>query len=453
MKKRVSPNGTGVMPWPSRPLVSRSLAAMAVMMVGACSSHVIEDVDYTVYRHPNQSFEKLNFLGVSLIKGITPRVTNMLVDMIETCGHYPQVNKIDAAIAAQKTDRREVAQELSERLKGIQDGRYVHGLLAVEVVSNKQKSWKKNATLVTLKDLKDHEWLDSYGNAGHPANPLFGQEAIAPKRVTSSKRVPVTGARQEIVVRYVLYNKIQDKVVLDKKTSITSAVTHYSKKAALKAKPVSRLLFEQLFRRIVRDVCPEVAKVERQLVSAKTASEPARLTQMGIELAEDEQWEKAADEWRKAVLVDKGHAPALHNLGVYYERSGQIPLAMEEFSKARVAKKKNPAKALFVPDQYDTSLSLFRPSFGTEDIEPRIYTVSGSNWITILGGDFETGDVLNVYRSRKMAKAPDFRVLGMDLLEVGRIRVLKTQGEFTLARMLEFLEPFRIESGDLIMAR
>jgi tetratricopeptide (TPR) repeat protein len=210
-------------------------------------------------------------------------------------------------------------------------------------------------------------------------------------------------------------------------------------------------LTRQLISRVTSAACPKITDATRQLYAKGDKSSPAdNLIAGGIKLIDNEmKWEEAADMWRKAVLMDKKSAYAYHNLGVYYERGGNIPAAMEEFMKA-----KQVGARYYEARQYDRSLTIFRPDVSPLSLEPRIHTVSGAGWVSIHGGaatSFIVGREYPVYRLRRMSSDQNNQMDGLAINEVGWIKVVKHEAPFILARITQFIEPLQIESGDVVI--
>jgi tetratricopeptide (TPR) repeat protein len=438
-------------------MLSRLARAALITALGAslaCAGHVEEEVAFDVYRSPTAGFEKVGFLGIARPKGEAGKYQGDLVSQVRRCGQYQKTNALAKVFKLPTGDKDAVVKKLKSDIEAYQDSRYVHAVLLVDSVKREVERKTVATRFVHLKDRLDHRWTDSYGTAGTPAHPLYGVEEISPVTVATAKKIGQKQTRITLGVRYVLYNKLQDTVVFDRQSSVTGSVQTYTGKPAVSDKQLEAQLWRQLLGRVGRAVCPKIATVTRKLYAEDSGSKADNLVASGIELVEDdEKWEEAANQWRKAVLIDKKHGYAYHNLGVYYERAGNLPAAMEEYEKAKRSRLRGPN-----PKQYDTTLKILRPSYDPPAVEPRIYTVSGANWVTIFGGPrnaLKVGGEYAVFRSRRHpderqdAKAGDFD--GTTLTEVGRVHVVKVEPPFVLARVKQYLEDWSVEVGDLVL--
>ena len=418
-------------------------------MLPACSKHIDEPVAFDVYNAPIAGWRKLTFLGVSTAKGLPDAKVRKLISTLQTCGQYQKVNRLNQSLPLATGDPASVHKGLRSAVQAYQDAKYVHGVLVVTPFVRAISHTKNTVSLVIAKESVDHEWYDSYGYAALPSRKLFATEEIASKLKFSSKNVEQVRSHYELGLRFVLYNKNLDKIIMDHKTTVTMELANTTPDAALGERDIEAALSEQLFNRIARQVCPKVGSVERTLQGSGTDSKADGMIAAGIDFASDDKWEKAADMWRKAVLVDKRATFAYHNLGIYYEHAGDIPAAMEEFSKAKSTK-----LASYTQPQYDRSLPLYRPAYDLLSLGPRVFAASGANWLSVIGGDAQSlvvGKEYSIYRMRRLATAPDFRVNGISLTETGRLRIEKSEPPFMLGHVTRFIDGAQPEVGDIVM--
>ena len=97
--------------------------------------------------------------------------------------------------------------------------------------------------------------------------------------------------------------------------------------------------------------------------------------------------------------------------------------AMEEFKKSRKSRRVKEFKL----KQYDISLDLFRPRFAPKELEPRVYGISGANWVSIYGDEknkLKIGRTYSLFRSKRIQNSK-FRVDGVSLIEMGRVKIIK----------------------------
>lgn len=405
-----------------------------------------------MHRAPTAGFEKMTFLGVAKPQGSAERFHGQIVDEIRRCGQFQKVNKLNRVFKIPEGDKDAVAKSVKADVEKFQDSRYVHGVMVTNTKDKKIDKKTEAVTLVMLKDRLDHRWVDSHGTAATPGHGLYGIEEVSPMTVASTQRVVLKTTTIKVGLRYLLLNRELNQVILDKQTFVSGSVASYTQKPLLNANNLEAKLDQSLARRVVRAACPKLTAVTRKLYAENSDTKADELVVQGIELAGDERWEDAANMWRKAVLIDRKHGYAYHNLGVYYERAGNLPSAMEEYQKEKRSRLKGPN-----PAQYDASLKIVRPLFNHSQIEPRIYTVSGANWVTIqtetkqgASARLKAGREYPVYRSRRQAgdKLGEFN--GTNLIEVGRVSIVKAEPPFMLARVTQYLQEYGIEAGDFI---
>ena len=411
----------------------------------------MEDVEYTVYHTPTDKFKKMRFIGVTKVNKY-PSLTKYLVNEIVKCRQYSKVNDLAKTFKLSSPDNRDLLRKnLTTQTNQFQDARYVHGVLVVEILENNTKVVKHKRTIKFPKSSPHYGWHDTYGNAVFPFQKFYAAESIAPKLKLASRSIAETEYQVNMKIRSVLYNKRLDQIVFDRTSSINSVFHQYAKSSKLKQKLTTQQLAQHLFQRVARQTCPKVARVERQLIADGSDTKEDRLTQLGIDYASDNRWEKASDAWKKAILLDKKYSPALHNLGVYYEKHGEIGRAMEEFGKAKAAGMED----FEISNQYDESLELFRPNLGKRVDDATIHTVSGSNWVQIVNWNprkVGVGKVFPVYRSQ-LIYARDGSVQGTRLIETGKIKTIKKQGPYMIGRVLEFIDKYQVAPGDRLFTK
>jgi tetratricopeptide (TPR) repeat protein len=415
-----------------------------------CSGLVEETVEYDVFRLPTSDFEKMNFLGVAKAKGLQTKHLTYLISKISNCKQYQKTNKLNKTFTLPEGDKDEIVKSLKEQTSAHQDSRYIHGIVLMEVIKNKVTTTTSKIDVIKSKDLIDHKWFDSYGVAVHPVHNIYGSEEIAPKMIHSKQRARQKITKFDIGVRFIIFNKRKNVIIVDKTTHIGARLATYSKAPAIRIKEIQSILIKNLMERVARNACPNIGTVERTLYAAGDKSKSNVLVENGIDAASDGEWEKSADYWRKAILVDKKNPFAYHNLGVFYEQSGNVPQAMEEFKKSRKSRRVKEFKL----KQYDISLDLFRPRFAPKELEPRVYGISGANWVSIYGDEknkLKIGRTYSLFRSKRIQNSK-FRVDGVSLIEMGRVKIIKADPPFMLGRVSQFINK-GIETGDVVIVK
>lgn len=429
-----------------------TVAAVPFILSSVCGCSALreEPVSYPLYRTPVANFAKVQFLGVARTKGLEDGFTNELVRQIDRCGQYKQTNRLDTVFQLPEGDRNQVPKYLKGAIEAFPKARYVHGVLTVEIIRNSVEKQSSTETILTTGEKGEYAWFDSFGLMADPKSGQFGFEEIGPVVTFNSQKANVETRRIDAAVRYAMYNTKIDKLVFDVTSDASVTLVTYSKKPVLDAGGVRGLVFRRLLDKVKRMACPKIAEVQRTLYARNAETKADVLVQKGIDLAEDNRWEQAANSWQNAVLVDKANPFAHHNLGIYYERTGNVPKSVEEFELATRG-----TRFKEIPDrQFEASLDLLRPRATPAEVEPRIYAVTGAGWVSLTGtkrGMFKPGQTISVFRAVRHTNGN--RVDGMVLTEVGRVRYVKDGEPFALARITEYMADMSIINGDILVSR
>jgi Flp pilus assembly protein TadD len=77
-------------------------------------------------------------------------------------------------------------------------------------------------------------------------------------------------------------------------------------------------------------------------VAAQPRAEARSLVSFGIQVAERGLWREAIYRWQRAIEIDPTYAAAFNNLGIGYEREGELDKAREAYEKAISLAPKDP---------------------------------------------------------------------------------------------------------------
>jgi hypothetical protein len=421
----------------------------ALFFLVSCSELREYDVEYTIYRVPTIGFRDLKFLGVSRSHKIGSGTQERLLSMLQRCGQYQRVSRLNRVFQVGKEDREVVQKKLRSEVESFQDARYVHGVLVIEQLESQVESDSEDIKLVSIKDGVDHQWFQSFGYTARPLSPIFGFDEIGPKMAFKTHEIKQKKFLKSVLWRFVLYNKTKDSILIDRKVKMAIRLKNYSSKPRINEKLIENALGKEMMEHISGFVCPKIADVERQLLARKEDTKSDDLINVGIDLASDDKWEAAANQWKKAVLVDKNSATAYHNLGIYYEKFGNIPAAMEEFLKA-----KNSGQAQYQPKFYDQAVNLYRPKIAIPSNDMRIYGVGSAQWALLMGGEkknYEMGREYPLYRLNRISSKNEYMYHGVEFIEVGKIRIIKQEDPFVLGRITQFVESTSVQNGDMML--
>jgi tetratricopeptide (TPR) repeat protein len=424
------------------------------LLIQACSGRTISPVEYEVYRSPIDAFDKLNFLGVAASKDTPKALVANVVTEIGRCRQFKKTVRLTGAYKLPKPNSRDLLRGFRAENDKFRSDRYVHGILFVDVIDNKQMQKPVQTSLIRVKYKNRYDWFDSFGTTADLSSQAYSFEEIAKKPQYRARDVKVTLERQRYGVRYALYNIKKDKIVFDKSTSLQATVSNYSKTPTFSGPQVAKILNEHMIAKIARNACPKIGTARRDLLADSGATKADAMVRKGIELAVEEKWERAAEKWQNAILLNKNHGFAHHNLGIFYERTGNVPKAIEEFQRA----KKSGIDESLSEDVFEDSIDQFRPEVGLAELNPQILTVTSSNLVKIIGGkasDLKVGKTYSIYRSKPLYSSK-YEPQGIHLVEVGKVHVEKLEQQSPphyLGRVVEFLKPYTIAGGDVVVSR
>ena len=407
------------------------------------------DVEYSVYRLPISGLKELNFLGVGKTSNMGRGPLERLAVSLQKCGQYQRISRIDRNFSMNQIDQDLLQKKLKSEIASTQDARYVHGILVIDQLEDESTHEEGEIKLVTVTDGLEHQWMSSFGYSGRPISQTFNYVEIAPRTKANSQEVRQKIFERTLSWRFTLYNKTKDIIVFDRKVKMRVRLKNYSVKPRITDKIVDQALVKEMVEHISGFVCPKIADVERQLLARREDSKSDELVNEGVDLASDDNWEAAANHWKKAVLIDRKSATAYHNLGVYYEKLGLIPEAMEEFLKA-----KNAGQQSYHSPLYDVALSLYTPRMFIPTSDVRIFAVGGSHWVLLSGGEFmnyRIGSEYPIYRLQRVTKRSDFVFDGIEFIEVGKLKLIRKDGKFLQGRISQFVEAFGILGGDVMV--
>jgi tetratricopeptide (TPR) repeat protein len=395
---------------------------------------------------PTIGFKEITFLGISKPANINQANYDRVVNLVQKCSQYQKVNRLNKTFEIGQLNRDSTLKRLKGDVAAHQDARYVHGVLVIEQLSNETKQTQDSIKIVGLREGVDHQWFQSFGYTARPLSSLFGSDEIAPKVSFITKNIPIRKFEKTLVWRFVLYNKTKDALIIDRRVKMSVALDSYSSKPKITDKVIEAALGKEMMEHIAGFVCPKIAQADRTLLANSSDHKADQLVDNGIDLAGDNRWEAAANQWKKAVLIDKRNAWAYHNLGIYYEKYGNIPAAMEEFSKA-----KKSGISEYQPKLYDQAINIYRPKITLPTNDMRVYGVGNAHWLLLHGGEqtnFKIGQEYPVYRIQRIGEGPEYNFYGIRLVEVGKVQLVKQEAPFILARITQFLEPYGIQAGD-----
>ncbi|MEZ4742960.1 MAG: hypothetical protein R3B45_11015 [Bdellovibrionota bacterium] len=307
-----------------------------------------------------------------------------------------------------------------------------------------------NQKLVVYNDDFRYMWAPTYGIWPYNSYGFTGESEISPVGKTAVRDVGLNMRHYEVSIHFTLYNKVLKKIITDGVYEANADVKNYSSEADDIGRNVRQYMTQGILDRIIATTCPETYQVERVLYARGTNDKVDGFIQQGLELAAGGRWEHAASKWKNAILEDKNNALAFHNLGIYYEKKGELTKASEFFDQAE---EKNYWK-LIEQNRFQKTLEEFVPKLDLAQLQPRVISVRGGRWVSIagkLGRKFKLRKNYPVVRVEQKINKPNFNNEGLVYTEVGRVQVIQKRGRLILAKIIEFVEDKGIQNGDIIL--
>ena len=410
-----------------------------------------EEVTYELHRGSAKDTSNIKFLGVVTDKSTSKGIKKILAQNLNRCRQFKKStiikNNYKLPVAG---DRENVEKVFRKSLRKKRDDRYAHGIIYLSL-KTKIKGYRDKVELVTAHYNTPYDWRDSLqATADFEKNVFSFEEVVQTPRL---KRKKTNERRTNISVnaRFALFNAKTDKLIFDKLSTLNTELSNYSQNPKLSPKVVSGQLLQQMMNKIVRSTCTKMRQVERQLIAIGDSSKVEKLVDEGVDLASDDNWEAAAEKWQNAILSSPNDAPAHHNLGIYYERSGNIPKSIEEFDRSRSGKHAH----LLPKNQFDNVLFQFRPKDQPSKQRPKIFSVSNSHWVAVIGGrkPLKIRKVYPIYRTLQPTLGDKKNTI--KVIEVGKVRIEKKEkGRLKLyyGRIMEFPADKNIQAGDTLLS-
>lgn len=429
----------------TKPLQIRVQQGLTVMglalLLNGCLKTKLE-LEYELTRFPNEDFENISIVGIPRIEGLGAQESAYLAMQLRECRQPKPTVYIDSLLDATWQSDKILISSLERSVPSTPMGKKSHAMLVVRVVKDDFQTTFKGSRLIKVKDKDTHDWFPGFGRA---RTNFAGTIEIAPEFKTDAYVVDLKKDRYDIRLGYVYYNTRKKAIMHKAEIAGTIKINSYSAEPPIDPAKAKKILIRNLLDQIVYRVCDHTAVVKRTIVATKGKSKIDNLLQEGIQAADKNQWKIAVEKWEQVIKDDPKNVMAHQNLGIYFEKSGYPTKAADHFLKvAQLSKREH---------LYDDVMEANFPLVDAKDSEPRIIAVSGGNWVTILGGWNEAIDdnkVYPVYRVRRIQDTKTRETSGLDLYQVGRVKIVKGTKPYFYARPIEYLSGFGIEIGDIV---
>ena len=171
----------------------------------------------------------------------------------------------------------------------------------------------------------------------------------------------------------------------------------------------------------------------------------------GTKLAMDDLWDEAAEKWKDQLTEDPANFACLKNLGIYYEKKGEMKEAIRYYKKAKELKADDKELTLIIAQVKNTNL-LEKP---LESIDPkdknRIYKISrmdSPERVFILGGTGEKlnpGDHLVIARKLPIFNDTITDITGEKYFKIGTYVVDKVFDNVCIGEIKDVHKDFKID--------
>jgi tetratricopeptide (TPR) repeat protein len=255
-----------------------------------------------------------------------------------------------------------------------------------------------------------------------------------------------------VAVSYRMINVETGKVIAAKSIS-----GDYSKKRydnAFFRLPSDDAILNDLLKKVtsqfVNEISPHYAFQKRKLEKGKKSEN----TKKGVKLAKKGLWDEALKEWRYAAEKEPQNAWVHNNLGIAYERKGDLLEARKEYKKAIEL---NPEEL-----RYKRNLENLKTAYLKSRAE---YAQKGTLNIVIqrkddtvyidLGEKHEVnvGEVFIVYREVAVKHPVTDEVIGTEEEKIGKIKVNKVSEKMSIAEIIKEDPENKIKVKDKVRKR
>jgi hypothetical protein len=238
------------------------------------------------------------------------------------------------------------------------------------------------------------------------------------------------------------------KIIHDRVVANNSTLLNYSRKPTLKKPKFTELAKRAVMDEIMFYACPAKEQVTRRLYYVKDPNAEGEQINEGVNLADENRWSLAATKWTNVLLKDKKNLIAHHNLGVHYERSGEIFQAMNHFKQARSGK-----SGTLMDNVIEEIRTKYQSRVDGSAIYPQVSFVTGGNWAYVRSDAMAMteGQTHSLYRFEPVVNPETSRTMGLLIREVGLLKVAATAPQYYPGRIKEFLIDYPVKPGDFVI--
>ncbi|HYX38755.1 MAG TPA: hypothetical protein VE954_37090 [Oligoflexus sp.] len=415
-----------------------------ILGLTACSKDLLE-VQYPQMISPAEAYTELTKLAVGIDGKMDPVLREEVMKGLKACPLFAEVAAMDKPVRVSGSNPKDYFDAL---IKRSQQAQLSQGIMSIQIEDNSESSQLEKSQAFVLADQAANDWYPSFGvptvgSLGFPKRP-----EVAPKWTLRKRDTYVRAEKMQYIVRFVMYNRVAGKIVHDRIVSNTSTLLNYSRKPTLKKPKFTELVQRSVMDEIMFYACPAKDQVTRKLYYVKNPTPDGEQINEGVDLAEDNRWSLAATKWTNVLLKDKKNIIAHHNLGVHYERSGEIFQAMDHFKQARLGK-----AGKLMDNVIEEIRNQYQPRVDGAAVYPQVTFVTGGNWAFVRSDDMEMvdGQTYSLYRFEPVVNSETSRTTGLSIREVGLFKVASPSTQYYPGRIKEFLIDYPVKPGDFVI--
>ncbi|MBC7661841.1 MAG: tetratricopeptide repeat protein [Chitinophagaceae bacterium] len=404
-----------------------------VLLSGCLSSESRVEFNQVLLPHMTE----IGKIAVVLDGTFEPKIADEIVESLKKCPLYTDVRVLDKSF--------NIGSAASEEAFALHLSKYAKtsgGLLRIRMEHSENTEETDKSQSFLLFDQPTYDWFPAFGV---PLNGTMGFATgmeIAPE-VKKRRRTPlIRTSRTQQVYRMSLYNKSTGKIVFDRIGKNTSSLSVFSKDPAFKKAQFDTLVRGSLLQDVAFYSCPPSAAVVRHLYPSTANSNAARTIGEGIASADAGDWDAAATKWNAVLANDPKNTLAHHNIGVFYERNGDVMEALKHY-RLGVRDRR------ITEDAFGEIIGNYLPQDSA--MEAMVAQVTGGNWIFVDVPEGEKRTRGSVYRATPIIDPDSSRVIGQTLKEIATVRVVSTQETRRAARIREYLLDSPIRAGDIVV--
>ncbi len=415
----------------------------------ACSKDLLE-VQYPQMVSPVEAYTELAKLSVGIDPKMDPVLREEVMKSLKACPLFAEVSNMDKPVRVSGSNPKDYFDALIKRSP---EAQLSQGILSIQIEDNTESSQLEKSQSFILADQAVSDWFPSFGipalgTLGFPKRP-----EVAPKWTLRRRDTYVRSEKIQYIVRFVMYNRVAGKIIHDRIVTNTSTLLNYSRKPSLRKPKFTELVQRSVIDEVLFYACPAKELVTRRLYYVKDPDANSQQVNEGVDLAEQNRWSLAATKWNNVLVKDKKNVTAHHNLGIHYEKNGEIFQALDHFKQSRPSKTLKPDK-LAPENVYDELRSKYQPRIDGLTIYPQVTFVTGGNWAFVRADVSEMREAgsYSLYRFEPVVNSETSRTTGLSIREVGVFKVSTASDRYYSGRIKEFLIDYPVRPGDFVIA-